>query len=327
MLLGIFRSLLAILLFMVFSAEAEMGFHSFEQEIPAALEQVPENVFQFVAPGGDTRTVDINGWSEKEILEHAEAASRSRWRPDLRTASIRLQLKTCADHNITFCKYLDGLVTSTAFLMQSPRIIISTYHGVDEHIETLESMGLSHEDILETPLPWALMNPDGEVVRWTSSPKLLLPPKQFEGDMIIVDAMGLESEGLPFNPELVINYDTILYASGYPSESKGREKFGARNAVLDQLSFTKGQLTNANKLSHSVLMDYVYFHEHREPMSNPNFVTDLDAIGGMSGGPLMTEDGFVIGYLTSTVTPKGNKPLTTLFVNLVQLLSDPNFLE
>ena len=327
MLLGIFRGALTILLLMAFSAQAEMGFHSFEEEIPAALQAVPENVFQLVAPGGDKRTVDITDWSEKEILEHAEAASRNRWRPDLRTASIQQQLQTCAVHNISTCSYRDGLVTSSSFLLQSPRIVIATYHGVDEHIEVLESMGLNDEQILETPLPWALMNPQGEVIRWTSSAKLLLPEGRFEGDMIVLDAAELHSEGLPFDSEKVVDNDSILYAAGYPSESKGREKFGAKNSVLDQLSYTTGQLTNATRLSRSVMMDYVYFHDYREPMTNTYFVTDLDGIGGMSGGPLLTDDGFVIGYLTSTVTPKGNKPLTTLFVNLVQLLSDPSFMN
>lgn len=299
---------------------ADMGFYFFDEDpVPPALVSIPDTVFQLVTPGEHKKSVDITGWNDSQIQDFAEDVAQNRWRPDLRAASIQHQLQICAHFEISKCAYMDDLVTSSSFLLENPRLVVASFHGVEKAIEPLKEMSLSESQILSIEMPWALMNSDGQVIRWTSKAKALLPKKGYEGDLLLLEANGLPAKGLPYDPYKTIDSGTLLYASGFPSNSKGRERFGKKNAILDKLSYTTGTLTDSLNLSRSTMKDYIYAHQNKTPMNNPYFITDLDGISGMSGGPLLTEDGYVIGYMVLGTSSKTTRRATSLFVNLPRI--------
>lgn len=265
------------------NGQAEVGFHFLDESAPEAISKNQQFVFQMLAPSGEENEISIEGESEEGLAAIAEARAAGRWRPDLRAPMILDQLLLCKEKQASLCPILEGIGSSTAFLLKDPHYIVGSFHGVEDLVNSLERRRLKLEG---RSLPVVLLNGEGEIVRRGLTVKKLLSPTENSGlDLSFFSADGFEG-GIPLANDIKASEDT--FALGFASATFTRGRFGKKDAVTDRLSFTRGRKIGGLSL--------------RSLFSSSSFLrTDHDGNGGLSGGPLLNGAGEVAAVVAEGV--------------------------
>lgn len=309
---------------------AEVGFHFFDQpDLPVPVAATRNFVYQLVSLGGDLKHLDLTGMDDSALERKADEVSRNRWRPDVRKPAVLAELRLCRSRGVLNCPYYDGMALSTAFLLKEPRFVIATRHGVQAYLDLLENeLGIRETELPGMRFPVSLLGAGGKLIRDAGTGLQL---RKLDGkvadqgyDLSLFDGdLDSSLQGIPFSATPSVSENTELYAVGYPGETNTRQALGKRDAVEDTLSWTLGHGTSAAALRNSDLNDYMYTYDEGKPLQNRYLITDLDASGGMSGGPVLDPAGNAIGVvIQGEFDQVGNPPEALVVSNLVQLL-DP----
>jgi hypothetical protein len=300
------RNLIFIMIFVSSSSQAEVGFHFFDQPTPSPLTASDGSVFQLLSPAGSKQQVDIKGFTDQDIHATAVKWSENKWRPDIRIPMVEAQLQFCRQKASDLCTFTPGIGVSSAFLVREPHVLVTAFHSVEDYVELLKStLGYSDVEVAALGLPVTLLDAQGSIVRsaWPGlKPLKLLPRILDQGlDVAVLDGAGLTAVGIPFSrtPRLVSG--GTIFAIGFPGVTESRAALGKQDAKLDTLAWTTGTFTSATVLANSILMNYMYTYDLSRLPADSLFVSDLDGVGGLSGGAVLNEEGFAIGVVTNAL--------------------------
>lgn len=315
-LLACFKQCIAMMklmlgLFFLYSyiAAAEPGFWPVQSEkVPEKVRVAAKSVYEVYLPSS------VVQWNHLYEIPAVRQVTRERFHDDFKVLLINQELNLCEQQRIQKCYYSTGpVVAATVFAVENNQYI-SVTHSIEPFVDRLIlRYGMHAPEILNLKIPAVIRSGHQYVgvylkVSRIKKETVELLQKQLsrhpeagfaeDFDGVVFTMEGFQSKEFLKIAKTVPTPGEKLYALGYPEATSSRKKFfNVPDATGKNLSVTMGQAIDNKEMvkrrfggveievADEVLRRYITFSG--------------DGAMGMSGGPIVNQEGEVVGHTHS----------------------------
>ncbi len=309
-------------------AELNLGFYPKQSpSIPETVKQAQDKIFKISVPYSIfLREKDYEGvLSAPNFPENTKKATQD-----------------CIDLGLKECRVPFTSMEGTAFLDRNPEYIWTNCHLVAEWMklasfrQTFQTTREIREFFLETSLPIELFTSEGEKIFEKNEEATLVAfspavmdykPAPFcngMDDLVKIKlSKKLHAEGLSWSKH---NEQETLFMGGFPKQTESRALTQKNDSDGVSFYWTHGAFLAKKSID---FLAYLAKIAHNEFVTSATYTETFlaDGVNGMSGSPVLNQNGEVTGIYKGFLTLPENRELEIPYVSLFVSTSGMRFVE